>query len=74
VAPLYACFPVFTFFAALGLLAVAVVLVGAYNRPPPLPEEPKAKATLTWPWVAAILITIVVPLTMLLGIWLLPEW
>lgn len=74
-APLYACFPVLTFFAALGLLAVLVVLVGAYNRPATSqPQEPSAKAEFTWQWAIAIIITIVVPLGMLLAIWLLPEW
>jgi hypothetical protein len=74
VTALYACFPVFTFFAALGLLAVMVVLVGAYHKPAAQPHEPVQGAGFTWQWAVAIVITIVVPLLMLIGIWLLPEW
>jgi hypothetical protein len=63
------------FLAALGLLTAVVVVFGIYNRTDnDMPSEPKPKGELTWQWIVAIVITIVVPLVMLLGIWLLPEW
>ena len=63
------------FLTALGLLMAVVLLFGVYNRTEnDQPAEEKPKAELTWQWIVAIVITIIVPLTMLLAIWLLPEW
>jgi len=75
VATPFAFIPVCTFFAALALLALIVVVLGAYNRTDnPSAEETRSQEwQLTWQWVAAIIITIVVPALMLLLIWLLPE-
>jgi hypothetical protein len=74
VTPILACLPVFTFFAALGLLAVAVVLVGAHNGTDEPEAGPRPQAEWTWQWTVAIVITIVVPLLMLLMIWFAPDW
>ena len=76
VTPLFACFPVCWFFAALALLFVLVMLAGAYKHDeastePIQSSEPQERS---WWLLIAIVITIVIPTGMLLMIWLAPDW
>ena len=78
--PLFSCIPVCTFFTALGLLFALVMVLGIYNRDalPPAPTEPSelpdAPRERSWWLIIAVIITIIVPTSVLLVIWLAPEW
>jgi hypothetical protein len=76
---LFACIPVCSFFTALGLLFAIVMAIGAYNHDAPANVEPVPTSVETplarSPWLLiAIIITLIVPSSVLLVIWLAPEW